>query len=340
MKGTFAGKMKVSVAIGVAAGLIMGMATMSMAAPIKIRFSHVVAPTTPKGQAADMFAKLANERLKGKVEVQVFPNSQLYTDKKVLDALSSGSVEMAAPSTAKFTSWVPQLQLFDLPFMFKNREVLYQTMDGEVGKKMFKLLGKKNMLGLAMWDNGFKQIGNNIREIRKPEDVKGIKFRIMSSKVLEAQFKAVGGNPQVMPFSEVYSALEQGVIDGQENTWSNMYSKKFFEVQKYITETNHGYLGYLVVTNAQFWNHLPKDVRTELEAILKEVTAWIRENAYKINQDMKQKIIDSGKTKVTTLTEAEKDAFRKAFKPVQDEFKSVIGADFIDTVNALNAKVK
>jgi len=338
MKETFGKGMKSLVAAGVAVGLIFGVAGMVSAKPIKIRFSHVVAPTTPKGQAADMFARLANDRLKGKVEVQVFPNSQLYTDKKVLDALSSGSVEMAAPSTAKFTSWVPQLQLFDLPFMFKNREVLYQTMDGEVGKKMFKLLGKKNMLGLSMWDNGFKQIGNNTREIKSPADIKGIKFRIMSSKVLEAQFKAVGGNPLVMPFSEVYSALEQGVIDGQENTWSNMYSKKFFEVQKYITETNHGYLGYLVVTNAQFWAHLPKDVRTELESIMQEVTAWIRVNAYKINQDMKQKIIDSGKTKVTELTEAEKEAFRTAFKPVQDEFRSVIGAEYIDAVNALNDK--
>jgi len=314
MKKTFGKGMKSLVAAGVAAGLIFGVAGMVSAKPIKIRFSHVVAPTTPKGQAADMFARLANERLKGKVEVQVFPNSQLYTDKKVLDALSTGSVEMAAPSTAKFTSWVPQLQLFDLPFMFKNREVLYQTMDGEVGKKLFKLLGKKNMLGLSMWDNGFKQIGNNVREIKTPADIKGIKFRIMSSKVLEAQFKAVGGNPQVMPFSEVYSALEQGVIDGQENTWSNMYSKKFYEVQKYITETNHGYLGYLVVTNAQFWAHLPPDVRTELENIMKEVTEWIRENAYKINQDMKQKIID------------------------QDEFRSVIGGEYIDAVNALNDK--
>ncbi len=338
MKGFAVKGLKTLVAVSVTAGFLLGAAGFSLAEPIKIRFSHVVAPTTPKGQAADMFARLANERLKGKVEVQVFPNSQLYTDKKVLDALSSGSVEMAAPSTAKFTSWVPQLQLFDLPFMFKSREVLYQAVDGEVGQKMFKLLGKKNMLGLAMWDNGFKQIGNNIREIKKPADVSGIKFRIMSSKVLESQFKTVGGNPQVMPFSEVYSGLEQGVIDGQENTWSNMYSKKFFEVQKYITETNHGYLGYFVVTNAQFWEHLPPDVRTELESILKEVTAWIRENAYKINQDMKQKIIDSGKTKVTTLTEEEKDAFRKAFKPVQDEFRDVIGAEYIDAVNALNAK--
>jgi len=330
-------------AVGVAlavCGLVLGAGTAAKASkPIKIRFSHVVAPTTPKGRAADMFAKLANERLKGKVEVQVFPNSQLYTDKKVLDALSTGSVELAAPSTAKFTSWVPQLQLFDLPFMFKNREVLYQTMDGEVGQKMFRLLKKKNMLGLAMWDNGFKQIGNNVREIRKPEDLKGIKFRIMSSKVLEAQFKIVGANPQVMPFSEVYSALEQGVIDGQENTWSNIYSKKFHEVQKYITETNHGYLGYLVVTNAQFWAHLPPDVRKELEAIMKETTAWIRENAYKINQEMKQKVIAAGTTKVTELTEAEKEAFRKAFKPVQDQFRDVIGGEFIDKVNELNAKM-
>jgi C4-dicarboxylate-binding protein DctP len=285
-----------------------------------------------------MFAKMANERLAGKVEVQVFPNSQLYTDGKVLDALSTGSVEMAAPSTAKFTSWVPQLQLFDLPFLFKNSEVLYQTMDGPVGQKMFKLLGKKNMLGLAFWDNGFKQLSDNDHPLKTPADLAGLKYRIMSSKVLEAQFKAVDANPLVMPFSEVYSALEQGVIDGQENTWSNIYSKKFYEVQKYITETNHGYLGYLVVTNAQFWSHLPADVRTELEAILKEVTAWIRVNALKINMDQKAKIVASGVSEVTELTEAEKDAFREAFKPVHDEFRDVVGADLIDAVYELNAK--
>jgi len=338
MKGT-TGKMALRFFSGFATLTIaVAMAAQVQAGPIKIRFSHVVAPNTPKGQAADMFARLANERLKGKIEVQVFPNSQLYTDSKVLDALSTGSVEMAAPSTAKFTSWVPQLQLFDLPFLFRNRDVLYATMDGEVGKKMFRMLGKKNMLGLTMWDNGFKQIGNSNHEIRTPADVAGLKYRIMSSKVLEAQFKAVGGNPLVMPFSEVYSALEQGVIDGQENTWSNMYSKKMHEVQKYITETDHGYLGYTVVTNAQFWNHLPKDVRTELEVIMKEVTAWIRVNAEKINQDAKAGIIAAGTTKVTELTDAEKDAFRVAFKPVHDEFREVIGGDSIDAVYELNAK--
>jgi len=326
------------VALVAAAAMLVALVGTASAAPIKIRFSHVVAPNTPKGQAADMFAKLANERLAGKVEVQVFPNSQLYTDGKVLDALSTGSVEMAAPSTAKFTSWVPQLQLFDLPFLFKNSEVLYQTMDGEVGQKMFKLLGQKNMLGLAFWDNGFKQLSDNDHEIRTPADLAGLKYRIMSSKVLEAQFKAVGANPLVMPFSEVYSALEQGVIDGQENTWSNIYSKKFFEVQKYITETNHGYLGYLVVTNAQFWSHLPADVRTELESILKEVTAWIRVNALNINMEQKQLIKDSGVATVTDLTEAEKDAFREAFKPVHAEFREIVGGDLIDAVYDLNAK--
>ena len=326
------------VALLVAAAMVLALVGTAVAKPIKIRFSHVVSPNTPKGQAADMFAKLANERLAGKVEVQIFPNSQLYTDKKVLDALSTGSVELAAPSTAKFTSWVPQLQLFDLPFLFKNSEVLYQTMDGKVGQEMFKLLSKKKMLGLAFWDNGFKQLSDNTHEIRKPSDLAGLKYRIMSSKVLEAQFKAVGANPLVMPFSEVYSALEQGVIDGQENTWSNIYSKKFFEVQKYISATDHGYLGYLVVTNAQFWNHLPSDVRTELEAILKEVTAWIRVNALKINMAQKAKIIASGVTTVTDLTESEKDAFREAFKPVHAEFRDIVGGDLIDEVYKLNAQ--
>lgn len=324
--------------LALSAGLLFTGIPSAAAKPIKIRFSHVVAEQTPKGQAAIMFAKLANERLAGKVEVQVFPNSQLYTDNNVLDALVTGGVEMAAPSTSKFTSWVPELQIFDLPFLFKNSKVLYATMDGKVGQKMYKLLNRKGMLGLTIWDNGYKQIGNNVREIRTPADAAGIKYRIMSSKVLEAQFNTVKGNPVVMPFAEVYSALEQGVIDGQENTWSNIYSKKFNEVQKYITETDHGYLGYLVVTNQKFWDYLPADIRTELEKIMAETTAWIRENATRINMEDKQKIIDAGFTKVTILTDAEKDAFRAAFKPVHDQFRDVIGGDLIDEVYNLNSK--
>jgi len=325
-------------AVAIGAAMLLTGAAAAQAKPIKIRFSHVVAENTPKGKAAAMFARLANERLKGRVEVQVFPNSQLYTDKKVLDALVTGGVEMAAPSTSKFTSWVPELQLFDLPFLFKNSKVLYATMDGPVGKKMFRLLNRKGMLGLAMWDNGYKQLGNNVREIRKPADAAGLKYRIMSSKVLEAQFNAMGGSPLVMPFSEVYSALEQGVIDGQENTWSNMYSKKFHEVQKYITETNHGYLGYLVVTNDKFWHYLPPDVRNELNAILREVTAWIRKNALAINLENKRKIIAAGTTKVTELNEAELALWRQALRPVHDQFRDVIGGDLIDAVYKLNEK--
>lgn len=337
MKKMIKGLSIAAVALAFTSGLL-AKAEVVEAKPIKIRFSHVVAEQTPKGQAAAMFARIANERLKDKVEVQVFPNSQLYTDNKVLDALVTGGVEMAAPSTSKFTSWVPELQLFDLPFLFKNSKVLYATMDGMVGSKMFKLLNRKGMLGLTIWDNGYKQIGNNVREIRKPSDAAGIKYRIMSSKVLEAQFTAVGGNPLVMPFAEVYSGLEQGVIDGQENTWSNIYSKKMHEVQKYITETNHGYLGYMVVTNDKFWEYLPADIRTELEAIMKEVTFWIRENAMAINLADKQKIIDAGTTKVTQLTDAEIAVFQDAFKPVHDQFRPVIGGDLIDEVYKLNAQ--
>lgn len=337
MKKMFKGLTVAAVAIAFTAGFLTN-GVLAESKPIKIRFSHVVAENTPKGQAAILFAKLANERLKGKVEVQVFPNSQLYTDSKVLDALVTGGVEMAAPSTSKFTSWVPELQLFDLPFLFKNSKVLYATMDGPVGKKMYKLLNRKGMLGLSVWDNGYKQIGNNIHEIRKPSDAAGIKYRIMSSKVLEAQFNTIGANPQVMPFSEVYSALEQGVIDGQENTWSNIYSKKFNEVQKYITETDHGYLGYMVVTNEKFWEYLPADVRSELEKIMAEVTTWIRANAQEINMEAKQKIIAAGTTKVTELTDDELALWRSTFKPVHDQFRSVIGGDLIDEVYKLNSR--
>ncbi len=305
---------------------------------IKIRFSHVVAANTPKGKAAAMFARIANQRLKGRVDVEVFTNSKFYTDEKVLDALTTGGVEMAAPSTSKFTSWIPEFQIFDLPFLFKNNNVFHAAMDGMVGEKMLKLLTRKGMLGLALWDNGYKQISTNVREIILPQDAAGIKYRIMPSKVLESQFKILAGKPRVMPFAEVYSALEQGVVGGQENTWSNIYSKRFNHVQKYISETNHGYVGYVVVTNQQFWNYLPSDVRVELEKILKEVTGWVRVNAMEMNRLAKSKIMESGTSKITHLSKAQLEVWRKTLKPVHDYFKPVIGAELIDEVYKLNAQ--
>ncbi|MFV9511461.1 TRAP transporter substrate-binding protein [Tepidibacillus sp. LV47] len=303
---------------------------------IVIKFSHVVAENTPKGQAAIMFANKVKEKTNGRVEVQVFPNSQLYKDEDVLNAIQQGNVQMAAPATSVITKLYPQWQVFDLPFAFADHEQVQQAMEGEIGKKLFSLLEEKNIKGLAMWDNGFKQMGSNKKELIKPEDFAGQKFRVMSSKVLEEQFKAVGANPVPMPFGEVYNALEQGVIDGQENTLSNIYSQKMHEVQKYLTLSYHGYLGYAVITNKKFWDSLPADVRSQIEAALDETTQWVRQNAKDINEQMLQKIkAENPKIKIHELTPEEKKLWIAKMDPIYDKFKNEIGEDLINAVRAL-----
>lgn len=302
---------------------------------IVIKFSHVVAENTPKGQAAEMFKELAEKYTNGKVEVQVFPNSQLYTDEDVLAAVQQNNVQLAAPSTSVVTKLYPQWTLFDLPFIFKDEANVQAAMESpEIGGKLFSMLKDQNLLGLAMWDNGFKQIHSN-KAIKTTADFKGQKLRVMTSKVLEAQFKAVGANPTPMAFGEVYSALEQGVIDGGENTISNIYSQKMHEVQKYITMSNHGYLGYAVITNAEFWNGLPDDVRQGLEKALNESTSWIRENSKRVNDEQLDLIKQSGKTEIITLTDEERQAWVDAMTAIYPEFENEIGKDLIDSAKAL-----
>ena len=303
---------------------------------IIIKFSHVVAENTPKGQAAIMFADKVKEKTNGKVEVQVFPNSQLYKDEDVLNAIQQGNVQMAAPATSVVTKLYPQWQVFDLPFAFADNDQVQQAMDGAIGKKLFSLLEEKNITGLAMWDNGFKQMGTNKKELIKPEDFAGQKFRVMTSKVLEEQFRAVGANPVPMPFGEVYNAIEQGVIDGQENTLSNIYSQKMHEVQKYLTISNHGYLGYAVITNKKFWDELPADVRPQIEAALDETTQWVRQNAKDINQQMLDKIkAENPKIKIHELTAEEKAVWVAKMDPTYDKFKTEIGDDLISAIRDL-----
>lgn len=302
---------------------------------ITIKFSHVVAENTPKGQAAEMFKKLAEEYTNGKVEVQVFPNSQLYTDEDVLAAIQQNNVQLAAPSTSVVTKLYPQWTLFDLPFIFKDEANVQAAMESpEIGGKLFTMLEDQKLLGLAMWDNGFKQMHSN-KAIKTPADFKGQKLRVMSSKVLEAQFKSVGANPTPMAFGEVYSALEQGVIDGGENTLSNIYSQKMHEVQKSITMSNHGYLGYAVITNADFWNGLPDDVRQSLEKALDETTEWVRENSKRVNDEQLEDIKAAGKTEIITLTDEEKQAWVDAMTSIYPQFEDQIGKDLIDAAKAL-----
>ena len=272
--------------LGFIAGLLIAalVAAPAFAGPIVIKFSHVVAVDTPKGQAAEYFKKLVEERSNGAIKVEVYPNSSLFNDKDVMTPLMTNAVQMAAPSFSKFTKFAPSLQLVDLPFLFNDADHLHKVLEGEVGQKMLDTVGQKGLVGLAFWDNGFKELSAN-KPLLTPADAEGLKFRIMSSKVLEAQFKAIDANPQVLPFSEVYSALQQGVVDACENPLSNFYTKKFYEVQSDLTLTNHGYLGYLVVTNKIFWNKLNDQQKALITQAMKEATKYGDDLALKMDKE-------------------------------------------------------
>ena len=307
--------------------------------PIVIKFSHVVAPNTPKGKGADKFKELAEKYTNGKVKVEVYPNSTLYKDKEELEALQLGAVQMLAPSNSKFGPiGVRDFEVFDLPYLLPNKTALRKVTEGPLGKAMLKKLETKGMIGLAYWDNGFKEMSAN-RPLRMPEDYRGLKFRIQSSKVLEAQFRALGAIPQVMAFSEVYQALQTGVVDGQENTPSNMYTQKFHEVQKYTTLTNHGYIGYVVVVNKKFWDDLPADIRTQLTKAMDEATVYSNDISEKENAEALEDIKKSGKTELITPTAAETAAMRKAMEPLFQDMASRVGKQLIDDVVKTTAGV-
>ncbi|WP_136417726.1 MULTISPECIES: TRAP transporter substrate-binding protein [Oxalobacteraceae] len=302
-------------------------------APIVIKFSHVVANDTPKGKAADRFKELAEKATKGRVKVEVYPNSTLYKDKEELEALQLGAVQMLAPSLAKFGPLgVKEFEVFDIPYIFPSKDVLYRVTEGQIGKDLFKKLEPKGITGLAYWDNGFKIMSAN-KPLHHPADFKGLKMRIQSSKVLDAQMRALGANPQVMAFSEVYQALQTGVVDGTENPWSNLYTQKMHEVQKHVTASNHGYLGYAVIVNKKFWDGLPADIRTALEGAMKDATKYANAIAQQENDNAMEAVKKSGKSTIYTLTDAEKTEWRNALKPVQKDMEGRIGKDLIQAVN-------
>ncbi|HEY1153228.1 MAG TPA: TRAP transporter substrate-binding protein [Pseudolabrys sp.] len=301
-------------------------------APIVLKFSHVVAPDTPKGKAAEKFKELGEKYTNGKVKIEVYHNSTLYKDKEELEAMQLGAVQMLAPSNSKFGPiGIKEFEVFDLPFLIPSLDALRKVTEGPIGQKMLKLLEPKGMVGLAYWDNGFKQMSAN-KPLRKPEDYKGLKFRIQSSKVLEAQFRALGAIPQVMAFSEVYQALQTGVVDGQENTPSNMYTQKMDEVQKYTTLTNHGYIGYIVVVNKKFWDGLPNDVRGQLTKALKEATEYGNHISAKENAEALEEMKKKGKTQFLTLTADEMNAMKKAMEPIYADMGKRVGKDSIAEV--------
>ena len=307
--------------------------------PIVIKFSHVVAPDTPKGKGADKFKELAEKYTNGKVRIEVYPNSQLYKDKEEVEALQLGAVQMLAPSLAKFGPLgVKEFEVFDLPYIVPSKAALRRVTDGPLGKSLFQKLETKGITGLAYWDNGFKIMSAN-KPLKLPADFQGVKMRIQSSKVLEAQFKALGALPQVMAFSDVYQAMQTGVVDGSENTPSNMWSQKHYEVQKYATLSDHGYIGYAVIVNKKFWDGLPADIRGQLDKAMAEATTYANELSQKENDDALAAMKASGKITFIDLTADEKAAWHKALAPVSDEMAARIGKDTIDAFKKATADV-
>jgi C4-dicarboxylate-binding protein DctP len=301
-------------------------------APIVIKFSHVVAADTPKGNGSEFFAKRAAELTKGRVKVEVYPNSQLYKDKEEMEALQLGAVQMLAPSLSKFAPLgVKEFEVFDFPYLFDSYEDLHRVTDGAVGNGLMAKLDAKGITGLAFWDNGFKSFSSN-RRMAKPEDLKGLKMRIQSSKVLEAQMRALGAIPQVMAFSEVYQALQTGVVDGTENPHSNLYSQKMNEVQKHVTITDHGYVGYAVVVNKKFWDALPGDIRAQLTQAMADATKFTNDSAFKDNEDALAKVRATGKTEILTLSKADRVPWKRALIRVHKEMESRVGSEILQAV--------
>lgn len=299
-----------------------------------IKFAHVVSAGSPKGKAADLFAKRAEELSNGKIKVEVFPSAQLVDDDKVFQELKRNNIQMAAPSFSKFTPIVKEFNLWDVPFIFRDNEHLHNVMDGEVGQILKDKIAQKGFIALDYWDAGFKQFSTNKNPIVLPSDAKGQKIRIMSSKVLEEQMKAIGANPQNINFGEVYSALQTGVVDGAENPLSNLYNSRFYEVQKSVTITNHGYLGYLVVASEKFWNELPDDLKAVVKQALDEATKFEREesardeavllaNLQKYAQD------NADKLTIYTLDDDQKKQWQEVMVAIYPKFYDLIGEDLI-----------
>jgi C4-dicarboxylate-binding protein DctP len=304
---------------------------------IVIKLSHVTnTDKHPKGIAATLLQQRVNDEMNGKACMEVFPNSTLYNDNQVLEAMLQGDVQMAAPSLSKFEQFTKQFRIFDLPFMFKNVAAVDEFQNSETGQAMKESMTRRGLLGLAFWHNGMKQMSAN-KPLEMPTDAAGLKFRVQNSEVLKAQMAALGGSPQPMAFSEVYGALQTGVVDGQENTWSNIYGKKFFEVQDGTTETNHGIIDYLLVTSTDFWDSLPDDVRTQLATIIAEVTEARNAESTSVNEAAKQEIIKAGGV-VRQLSAEQRAAWVEAMKPVWEQFKGDVGEDNIAAAQAINAK--
>jgi tripartite ATP-independent transporter DctP family solute receptor len=302
---------------------------------IIIKFSHVVAENTPKGLAVDRFSKLVKEKTKGRVEVQVFPNGILYSDNTELDALMQGEVQMIAPAYSKLSNQIPPWLAMDLPYAFRDEADVQRAVNGEIGRMLFQTLEPFNIKGMAFWSNGFKQFTSN-QLIHMPEDLQGQRFRIMPSKVLRAQFQALGAETEDAPFTDVYGKLADGAVDGQENTISNIYTKRLFQVQKYMTISNHGYLGYAVIMNRSFWEKLPPDIQADIEEAMQESTTYINELAVSMNERQLQQMKKESTMEIHELTPQEQDVWRQAMQPVYTKFAPSIGKPLMDQIKKLH----
>ena len=307
----------------------------SAADPISIKFAHVVAEHTPKGQGALLFKKLAEERLPGQVKVEVYPNSSLFGDGKEMEALLLGDVQLLAPSLAKFEHYSKPIQIFDLPFLFTDINALDRFQQSPQGQALLKSMEGKGITGLGYWHNGMKQLSAN-KALYEPKDARGLKFRVQASAVLDEQFKALRAAPRKMSFAEVYQGLQTGVVNGTENTWSNYESQNVYEVQKFFTESNHGAIDYMVITNTKFWNGLPGDVRKTLDQVMAEVTVEVNKQAEALNQTSRKRIADAGTSEIITLTPEQRELWREAMRPVWKKFESDIGPDVISAAEQAN----
>lgn len=303
--------------------------------PITIKFSHVVDDRSPKGKAANLFKDLVKERLGDKVKVEVYPNSQLYNDQAGLEALEAGNIQMMAPSNSKMIGLDRKFEIFLMPYLFNNTDAVLEFSTSETGQKLYSGLDKYNIKVLNTWVGGKMHLSNSEREIKQPSDMEGLKFRVMSGGILADHFAAMGAGATVIPFSELYVALQQGTVDGQENPYNNIETQKFHEVQGYITETAHSIATYPLIVNKDFWEGLPDDVRTELNEIITEVTKKEVKWTDELNAKSKQIIVDAGNTKITTLTEEQRQAFIDAVQPVHEEYEEVIGKEYLDYARSL-----
>lgn len=320
------------------AALLLSAFPVRAEAPIVIKFSHVAAPQSHKSRAAEHFKALAERYTNGRVRIELYPNSQLYKDKEELEALQLGAVQMLAPSVSKFGPLgIRAFEVFDLPYIFADYEALTKITEGTIGRELLDRLQSKGLIGFAYWNNGFKMLSANV-PLRSPDDVLGLKMRIQASKVIEAQMWAMGGLPQVMAFSEAYHALSSGVVDGTENTPANMYTQKMYEVQAHATMTNHGYLGYAVISNHAFWTGLPADIRAALERAIAETTPVANAFALEENEHAMAEMKASGRTTFHEPTPAERTLWIETLVPVHDEMASRVGRDLIDRIDAATGR--